>query len=86
MARKKKVPGWHGMKKDELVKALLRHARIGAGRRSRATVKIILTASPTTNCPNAWSKSRRNSPQAKDLTFRTVADEAGQAKTGTAWW
>jgi uncharacterized protein len=33
MARKKKVPGWHSMKKDELVKALLQRTRTEAGRR-----------------------------------------------------
>ena len=33
MARKKKVPGWHAMKKDELVKALLRQVRADDRRR-----------------------------------------------------
>ncbi|MGD0383245.1 MAG: Rho termination factor N-terminal domain-containing protein, partial [Thermoguttaceae bacterium] len=27
LAKKQKVPGWHAMRKDELVKALLKHAR-----------------------------------------------------------
>jgi transcription termination factor Rho len=27
MAKRKKVPGWHSMKKDELVHALVRHAK-----------------------------------------------------------
>ena len=32
MAKRKKVPGWHGMTKDQLVKALLRRARTEARR------------------------------------------------------
>ena len=27
MAKRKKVPGWHSMKKDELVHALVKHAK-----------------------------------------------------------
>ena len=27
LAKKQKVPGWHAMRKDELVKALLKHVR-----------------------------------------------------------
>ncbi len=37
MAKKKKVPGWHTMKKSELIKALVRRSRADAARRARAT-------------------------------------------------
>ena len=33
MARKKRVPGWHAMRKDELVQALLKLARLEAAKR-----------------------------------------------------
>lgn len=33
LAKKQKVPGWHAMRKDELVKALLKHARANCSNR-----------------------------------------------------
>ena len=36
MARKKGVSGWHAMRKQDLVKVLLRHAKAGAARRARS--------------------------------------------------
>jgi len=36
MARKKGVSGWHAMRKEELVKVLVRHARASAARRARS--------------------------------------------------
>ena len=35
MAKKKKIPGWHSMRKDELIKALANHARAAAARAAR---------------------------------------------------
>ncbi len=37
MAKKKKVSGWHAMRKDELVKALVNHARTAAARAAQRT-------------------------------------------------
>ena len=37
MARKKKVLGWHGMRKEELVQALVKAARLEAGKRNGST-------------------------------------------------
>ena len=36
MARRKRVPGWHSMRKDELIKALVRVARSEAAKRARS--------------------------------------------------
>ena len=85
MARKKKVPGWHGMKKDELVKALLRRVRVEAGRRMRGTVKIIPTGQAHHKLPKRLEQIQANSPQAKDLTFRTVVDEATGRPKIASW-
>jgi uncharacterized protein len=41
MAKRKKVPGWHSMKKDELVKALLRQVRIEPGRRLKTQERAV---------------------------------------------
>ena len=81
MARKKKVPGWHGMKKDELVKALLRHARVEAARRMRGNCQDNPNkGKPHHNLPKRLEQIQAKLAVAKDLAFRTVVDEAGQAK------
>ena len=81
MARKKKVPGWHGMKKDELVKALLRHTRVEAGRRIRGNRQDNPNSGkPHHKLPKRLEQIQAKLAAAKDLAFRTVVDEAGQAK------
>ncbi len=39
MAKKKKVPGWHSMRKDELIKALVKLAGAGKGKDGKTTAK-----------------------------------------------
>lgn len=39
MAKRKKVPGWHSMRKGELIKALVKQARVQAGKRGKSTNK-----------------------------------------------
>ncbi len=56
MARKKKVPGWHGMRKDELVKALLRRLRAEERRAQPPTV----TAHRRPNTTTAVREVSRN--------------------------
>jgi len=70
LAKKKKVPGWHGMRKDQLVKALLRHVGRESDRPSR---------------PNRGGRDRVSAvsrqlqelqakvAEAKDLAFRPVS-------------
>jgi uncharacterized protein len=78
IAKKKKVPGWHAMKKDELVKALLRQKR--------------LETAPTNGNGHKRSPASRPRPsrrleeikaklaEAKDLAFRSVGEEDVAAK------
>ncbi len=44
MAKKKKIAGWHSMRKDELIRALIKHAKAQAARRGTASAKA--TAKP----------------------------------------
>ena len=78
MAKRKKVPGWHGMKKNELVHALLQHAKTE-------------TVSPNGNGRSKQSASHARASrcleqiktklaEAKDLTFRSVANRNDYAK------
>ena len=39
MAKRKKVPGWHSMRKSELIKALVKHSRSQAAKRGKAAAK-----------------------------------------------
>ncbi len=72
MARRKKVPGWHAMKKDELIKALLQRARAEAGRRIESS-RIKPSASQRT-APQRLERIQAKLAEAKDLTFRTIID------------
>ena len=80
MARKKKVPGWHAMRKDELVKALLRRARADANRRARGnSSRNGGKASCKAQDPGPRRKASKRLVQiqvkqaeAKDLAFRSI--------------
>jgi uncharacterized protein len=82
MARKKRVPGWHTMKKDELVKALLRQARAEAGRRIRGNNHDHNgeQSAPHPKLPKRLEQIQVKLAEAKDLAFRTVVQSNGQAK------
>jgi uncharacterized protein len=80
MARKKKVPGWHGMRKDQLVKALLRRARSEVERRHRNSHPNHNGARPPHKLPKRLEQIQAKLAEAKDLAFRTINDEAAQAK------
>jgi uncharacterized protein len=78
MAKKKKVPGWHSMKKDELVKALLRQLPAEQGRRARHN--HIQSSAPRSRVSERIEKIKNKVAEAKDLTFRSVGDEDAQVK------
>ncbi len=81
MAKKKKVPGWHSMKKEELVSALIQ-----AARRDRSAETSTRTDSRRANGKSRpktverIEQFRTKLSEAKDLTFRSIDDSAGQAK------
>jgi hypothetical protein len=78
MAKRKKVPGWHSMKKQELVAALLQSARHekassngnGSSRPSPARVRVT----------QRIEEVKTKLAEAKDLTFRSVDDTNEQSK------
>jgi uncharacterized protein len=78
MAKRKKVPGWHSMKKKELVDALVRYAKTekvssngnGGGRLSAARVRAA----------HHLEQVKTKLAEAKDLTFHDVADENDLSK------
>jgi len=78
IAKRAKVPGWHSMKKEELVRALLRRARSGKNRAESAS-----------RSPRGVSRVRSERrieqiktklAEAKDLAFRNIADENAPPK------
>jgi uncharacterized protein len=86
MARKKNVPGWHTMKKEELVKALLRRVRADAGRHvrnnnhlHRGRVSNKAAATPP-KIVKHLEQIQEKLIEAKDLAFRSVSDSEGLGK------
>jgi uncharacterized protein len=78
IAKRRKVPGWHAMRKDELVKALLRGGRTppeqtagnGHGKPSAAA----------SQASRRLEQIKAKLAETKDLAFRSIADEDVQAK------
>ena len=73
MAKRKKVPGWHSMKKDELVHALVRYTKSekasphGNGRNKPSACR-----SRAVRC---LQQIKTKLAEAKDLTFHSVSDK-----------
>ena len=78
LAKKKKVPGWHAMKKDDLVKALLKQARADAKRRPRDNRGETSTTQRKT--PRRLGQMQARLANAKDLTFHPVDDGVRRTK------
>ncbi|MBN2475767.1 MAG: DUF4912 domain-containing protein [Pirellulales bacterium] len=69
MAKKKRVPGWHAMRKDELIKALVKHAKNQAARgakRGKATGPEAAARSP--NGKSDTKRRRRDRPRKRSLS------------------
>jgi hypothetical protein len=83
LAKKQKLPGWHAMRKDELVKALLKHARsrhsnrVAQGRVGNGKAKPL---SHSDNTEGRLLKIKEKLTQIKDLSFHTDADDYSQSK------
>jgi len=92
LAKRKKVPGWHAMKKDELIKALVRQTRSESGRRVKSDGSILKrngcdSKSHAAALPARTVKSLRHLElvkaklaESKDLSFRVINDDNGAAK------
>ena len=79
MAKRKKVPGWHSMRKAELVKAILRQARAEKRRSGRKNGhRKPAPANGRTLRQTTLAQSR--SSEAKDLTFQSLVDGNGEVK------
>jgi hypothetical protein len=90
MAKKKRVPGWHSMRKSELIKTLVKHSKSQASKRGKSATKNEKAAAERTG----QSQKKAHGPHAqrrlkqikaklaasKDLTFKSVGDGNGCSK------
>ncbi len=65
MARRKRVPGWHSMRKDELIKALVRAARREAAKRARSGNSKPKKGGGKSSSARCGVKAGRNSRRSK---------------------
>jgi hypothetical protein len=80
MAKRKKVPGWHSMKKEELIKALLQQARAEAGRRlseskrnrTRSMSKVASVPAVARSIPADPPAPKKPSPEIQARLAETV--------------
>jgi hypothetical protein len=94
MARKKKVPGWHAMRKDELVHALARRARAEAARRAHTNGNGRSNGAAKNGKSGAKNGAKVRNPRverriqqikarlaaAKDLSFKSVTEGNGHTR------
>jgi len=83
LAKKQKVPGWHAMRKDELVKALLKHVRSNLSNREnrrRTGNGNAKFASHPENTEGRLIKIKEKFSQIKDLSFQTDGDGSDRSK------
>lgn len=87
MAKRKRVPGWHSMRKDELIKALLKRAR-AEGRRAegrngkaetRKTACTVSRAKPATAATSSQAKSARRKAQVEQR-LREIRERLAESK------
>jgi hypothetical protein len=83
LAKKQKVPGWHAMRKDELVKALLKHARSRHSNRAvqeRPGNGKVKPLSHSDNTEGRLLKIKEKLTQIKDLSLHMDANDDSQSK------
>jgi uncharacterized protein len=78
MAKRKKVPGWHSMKKQELVEALLQQAK--SEKTSPHGTDGSRLPAPNGRASQRIEEIKTRLAEAKDLTFRSVTEENDTAK------
>ncbi|MEN6451119.1 MAG: DUF4912 domain-containing protein [Thermoguttaceae bacterium] len=79
MAKKRKVPGWHAMTKDELVRALVRRGRAAANRKTNGHGSGD-HAKPRSEVAERLAEIHAKVAEAKDLAFRSVDDSDSPSK------
>lgn len=87
MAKRKGVPGWHSMRKDELIRALLKLAKtetVKAARKSKVTGKRGVNASPAASAGSARRSSSNSGRSAKspqvDQRLNQIRAKLSQSK------
>lgn len=91
MARKKGVLGWHSMRKEELVRALLKQAKLGgktngarklglANGRNGHSGGHVRPAKRSASIERRLKQIKARLTQSKDLALKTVIERNGQAK------
>ena len=95
MAKKKKIAGWHSMRKDELIRALVKQAKAATAKRAKSNGKATPAKRSTPAASSAAAaKKPARSPSvqrrlnhiktrlavSKDLAFKSVAEENGHVK------
>ncbi|RCS41569.1 DUF4912 domain-containing protein [Bremerella cremea] len=82
MAKRRGVTGWHAMRKDELVKALIKAAKAtssGTKGKSASKAKKSKPAAPTAKATPAPTKSRKTSPAKSKPATTTTTKKRGAA-------
>mgnify|MGYP000926184636 CR=1 FL=1 len=79
MAKRKKVPGWHSMRKDELIKALLQKARSEKNRLEQKNGRKQPRPANGQASQRA-TESQSRITESKDLTFQNLGDGNGDTK------
>ena len=94
MAKKKKVPGWHAMRKDELIQSLVKQARAQVRKAARKNGKAASTTSKSTPKRSDRAAKKVRSPhvqrklnqikaraaRSRDLSFKSLSDDNGHAE------
>jgi uncharacterized protein len=78
LAKKKKVPGWRTMKKDELVKALARQGRSENRRQNGSNGHK--PPGPHGQSSQRLAQIQAKVAEARDLTFRSVSEDNAEVK------
>ncbi|MCE5303722.1 MAG: DUF4912 domain-containing protein [Planctomycetaceae bacterium] len=80
MAKRKKVPGWHGMKKEELIKALLQQARVESRRHADGRHSSRQPTAAYRKISQHLEDIQAKLAEAKDLTFHALEGGGSPAK------
>ncbi len=80
MAKRKGIPGWHSMRKDDLVKALVRKARADVAKKARKAASVAKNGSATVNRSVAGRKSAKDFAPTKASKVADSGNGKGRPK------